>query len=424
MFQRIKNQQFFFIEAPDNNGYGLLYFPLAQKFCYPWKKKDLYKLQNIHEDDIKQLPEELLQAIRISSMVSGKINVETLPTIEDISRLTIIPGYNCNFNCQYCYARQTRRFSKKLDLANLYSAIDLFFSTTKCKNLTLAFTGGGEPCLEQDILFKAVEYAKQTLPPNIELTYSLTTNGSIIDSVLQDFLLQHNFSVRVSFDVIPNIQNVQRGHWELVDKNILQLLSAGIKTAIRSVLTHQSVDCLQDIVNLVEDRYYNLEYLDIEPAFDPTLSPAVLEKFLTSFRKNLFSVIFNTNRGKITVDSLILRMLRETGMLFCNGELCLLPGGGITWCHRVTPDAEYAEDFRYDNIKNGLLNINKEKFKNLCFQGSALRDACCSDCLAHWNCSGGCLLQNKLFSPEQKKIYCRFICDSLEEYLFEQQKEI
>ena len=59
MFQRIKNQQFFFIEAPDNNGYGLLYFPLAQKFCYPWKKKDLYKLQNIHEDDIKQLPEEL-----------------------------------------------------------------------------------------------------------------------------------------------------------------------------------------------------------------------------------------------------------------------------------------------------------------------------------------------------------------------------
>ena len=30
------------------------------------------------------------------------------------------------------------------------------------------------------------------------------------------------------------------------------------------------------------------------------------------------------------------------------------------------------------------------------------------------------ILQNKLFSPEQKKIYCRFICDSLEEYLFEQ----
>ena len=232
------------------------------------------------------------------------------------------------------------------------------------------------------------------------------------------------FSVRVSFDVIPNIQNVQRGHWEIVDKNILQLLSSGIKTAIRSVLTHQSVDCLQDIVNLVEERYSDLEYLDIEPVFEPTLSPSVLENFLTSFRKNLFSVIFNTNRGKITVDSLILRMLRETGMLFCSGELCLLPGGEITWCHRVTPDAEYAEDFLYGDIKNGLLNINKEKFKHLCFQGSALRDVSCSDCLAYWNCSGGCLLQNKLFSPEQKKIYCRFICDSLEEYLFKQQGEI
>jgi uncharacterized protein len=58
---------------------------------------------------------------------------------------------------------------------------------------------GGEPLLEFELLKNIVIYARESLK-NKELNYSITTNGTIIDYEIADYLYKEKFGVLVSID--------------------------------------------------------------------------------------------------------------------------------------------------------------------------------------------------------------------------------
>lgn len=415
----LKYQIFFLMESEDEHS-GLLYFPLARQQVIPWKIKDLDWLKTMMDTEPENLPDPLPDAIKTSKMVFASVDRSPFGAgLADVSRLTIIPGYACNFDCAYCYSRASRPASARMTLTALQHGIRSFFDVTSCKKTTVAFTGGGEPCLEPELICCGTSEAKKAAAKKrIDVVFTLTTNGSLINPNILSFLKQNNFLVRISFEVIPGLQNRQRGAWNTVHNNILRLMDQGIKTAVRCVLTPESAHHIPGIIALADQNYPALDYLDIEPAFDPSCPPEVLKVFLHDFRENLFETIRKRTAVIFPVNSLLLRIVGETGVCFCSGEFCILPEGGITWCHRVTPNSELYQDFVFGQINCSDVRVAPLKFRDLRSYGSFFRNEKCRKCFARWNCSGGCALQNRMFTVRQRDIYCDFIRETLIEYLF------
>ena len=415
----LKYQIFFLMKSGDRHS-GLLYFPLARQRAIPWTVKELEWLKTMMDTEPENLPAPLLDAVKNSRLVFASVDRNPFGAgLADLSRLTIIPGYTCNFDCTYCYSRASRPTPAHMTPATLQHGIRSFFDVTSCKKTTVAFTGGGEPCLERELIcFGTNEAQKAAAEKKIDVAFTLTTNGSLIDPNILSFLKQNNFLVRVSFEVIPELQNRQRGAWDAVHNNILRLMDQGIKTAVRCVLLPASVHHIPEIIALADQNYPALDYLDIEPAFDPAFPPKVLEAFLHDFRETLFESIRKRNTNLFPVNSLLLRIVGETGVCFCSGEFCILPEGGITWCHRATPNSELYQDFAFGKIDRFDVNIDLDKFLSLCSYGSLYQNEKCQKCFARWNCSGGCALQKHMFTVEQHDVYCDFIRETLIEYLF------
>ncbi len=124
---------------------------------------------------------------------------------------TILLTDKCNFECSYCYSQEARSKSiiKKEDLK---TAIDFLLENGKEKKFVrISYLGGGEPTIMWNLLTWAIEYSvKKATKENIKIVNSLTTNGSLLTKSKIDWLKKHNISISLSFDILPEIQNIQR----------------------------------------------------------------------------------------------------------------------------------------------------------------------------------------------------------------------
>ncbi len=131
---------------------------------------------------------------------------------EGIPMLCLVVSENCNFRCNYCIFSEhyynTRQHSKNdMDFITARRTIDYFLdmlnTSIKYNPRIEPYIGfyGGEPLLKWDLIKNTVAYIQQyhpTLTPKI--TYTITTNGYLLDQEKIDFMLNNNFFISVSFD--------------------------------------------------------------------------------------------------------------------------------------------------------------------------------------------------------------------------------
>ena len=152
--------------------------------------------------------EMLRQMIAIDSWDSPEVSVESFCTLH------LLLNEKCNFHCKYCYSAEGRS-SAELTMEQIELMLDYFLSGDRraVKNRTVMFMGGGEPMLSWPLVQTATLYAEQVAKEQgITLHLSLTTNGSIMDEQMLDFLKEHQFTVQISFEVLPDVQRKQRGN--------------------------------------------------------------------------------------------------------------------------------------------------------------------------------------------------------------------
>ena len=63
-----------------------------------------------------------------------------------------------------------------------------------------------------------------------------------------DFMKEHNFTVQISFEILPEIQNAQRGSYDAVAENLVRLTEKGINNYVRSTITELNVDRIPEMV--------------------------------------------------------------------------------------------------------------------------------------------------------------------------------
>lgn len=117
---------------------------------------------------------------------------------------------NCNLKCTYCaysdfYKGFDRRTRQNMKFINAKAVIDFVygFCKTNChisykKNINISFYGG-EPLLLIGVIQQILDYTKSLCNDNINFTYSMTTNGMLLDRYM-DILYENKFELLISLD--------------------------------------------------------------------------------------------------------------------------------------------------------------------------------------------------------------------------------
>ncbi len=349
-----------------------------------------------------------------SELLSGCAEMakeNTVATADDFLQLYVLPSFKCNFACSYCFSANGRA-TGEISFENLIAALDFFVSRQRIDTdrLSISYLGGGEPTLSWEKVKRGIEYA-DTLAARqgIKIYHTIVTNGSMLDRYMARFLREHDVLVRVSFEILPEIQALQRGQYDKVERGMHVLSMEGTRHMVRSMITPDNV-CLME--KMVEELHKKFPYVK-NVLFDPITSsatfnnPEITRKFYDLYFKHFLSARSLGKKLGIDVGNATLRNLDLIVDRYCAGEFCLTPDGAITICHQVSSPIEKGyDDFIYGKVVDGHLTIDREKFRFLKSRYTVYDSPRCNDCDVKWTCGGGCTQKRRQYSEDILDIVC------------------
>lgn len=138
---------------------------------------------------------------------------------------------NCNLRCEYCLysgGYKTRKHqNKRMNWITAKEAIDFLKAhSNEKKKVYIAFYGG-EPLLEFELIRKCVHYA-QSIMPGKEIEYSMTTNGTLLNKEVIEYLVKNNFKITVSIDGPKEVHDRSR-HFADTDKGSFDVILENLR---------------------------------------------------------------------------------------------------------------------------------------------------------------------------------------------------
>lgn len=337
----------------------------------------------------------------------------------DIKVLTILLNQICNFSCAYCYSAKGRS-KAALSLDTITAALDFFVTRDRGDYLQLVFSGGGDPLLSFDKFREAVDYAKVLAEKEgITLDVGVVTNGSLLKDETIDYLKSSDIGLVVSFDILPDVHNAQRSHYDVVASTIDKLLKSGMPIGIRSTITPLNVARQKEMVEELHRKFPQAGCVAFEAVINESLFPdtSSLREFYSAFVDNFFLARETGKALGIEVGNTEFMNAFISQERSCLGKFVLTPENRLTACSRISSSLEDHHDaFVYGRVENGKLLIDDSRYEEIMQEATAYNQECL-ECPARWNCGGGCLLARKSYSPEYFKEHCRFICKMTERAL-------
>lgn len=178
----------------------------------------------------------------------GINDVLTIDKMPDFDAYTIYLTRKCNFVCSYCFVDR-----KQCDSNVDYNDLLHFIRLRNKKNINIRFFGG-EPLIKLSIIKDWVKKFNLLLLEGFNLSYSIVTNGSLLDEETIDFLYKNRFIVVLSHELNTELQKNNR----IADDIVQNRTYENIKKLSKSKLNYRTmVRCMiepQTQVSLV-DRF-------------------------------------------------------------------------------------------------------------------------------------------------------------------------
>lgn len=368
-------------------------------------------------DDVKGLENALLDgtehAVLNKLLKCEDKSAATVATTDTFCTLHLLLNEKCNFHCRYCYSAEGRS-SQELDMRQVEIMLSYFLSSerTAVKERTVMFMGGGEPVLSWGLLEQATLFAARVArEQGMTVHFSLTTNGSIMSDEMLRFLKEHNFTVQISFEILPDVQNEQRGCYDTVADNLRRLTEYGISNYVRSTITEKNVDRIPEMVEHCHKQFPKVVKMSCQQVVDADYftSRAVVDDFFNRYFDSFQKGVKIAERYGITLRSSSSHLLNYSKReKFCYNLLCLTPSGTLTMCPDVSSPKE--KDYQASligEIKDNNIVFDQEAFERLS-KGSIHTIDKCKSCYARWNCGSGC--------PSSRRVYDAEIFDAICDY--------
>lgn len=107
--------------------------------------------------------------------------------------------FNCNLTCEYCFVH-CKSPHERMSLQTAQAAIDFLLGKAVFSNVVVTLIGG-EPLLEFELIKNLVPYTlEQASRRNLEITWAVTTNGTLLTKEILEFFAQHRINILISLD--------------------------------------------------------------------------------------------------------------------------------------------------------------------------------------------------------------------------------
>ncbi len=266
----------------------------------------------------------------------------------------------CNFDCKYCYIE--KRFKRKhifhdLNDEKMKRGVDLFlnYASTSNESPTIVFYGG-EPLLNKHVLYDTLDYIeenKNKIRGNQKLRLNLVTNGSLLDDITINKIVDFDIRTAISIDGPKEIHDSVRvyksgrGTYDQVINNYYKLKKTGTKHLYVSLTVgSHNIDRLKEICEFVATKLEprGVKFNFISPinahgnpyAFDIN---ANINKIFDAFDVLRDYGIFEDTIGR-KLEFFIKKISIQNGTPANGSQITLFPDGSIGPCEGL-PDERF-----------------------------------------------------------------------------------
>jgi uncharacterized protein len=327
-----------------------------------------------------------------------------------LQRIVLNVTNQCNLACTYCYEYSPDRIAQQegkpkymtADVAE--SAVDMLFKEAEERPKLHVTFFGGETLLNFPVMRSTVEYAeRRTAEMGKQIDFSLTTNATLLNEEIVDFLSAHKIGVTVSIDGDQELNDKMRvfhdgrGSYNVIAPKIKELLKRHRTNSIGARVTLSSQ--VADVV-----RIYR--HLTTELGFDSVgFSPATanpdrlyhigakkMDTILGGFAELAWEyrdfAVEGRQHGFTNVSDTLKELNSGVSKAYpCGAGVGLLgvgTAGDVSLCHRFV-DSPVG---KMGHVKNGGVDHEaRSQFLSTHHIGARYD---CHTCWARPVCSGGC----------------------------------
>lgn len=319
------------------------------------------------------------------------------------------PTNSCNLRCTYCYDKNnhnesdiklrekaTEIFLKQED--NILKSLSILFKDEKEPHIIFH---GGEPLL---IDTKVLDDFCYKLKELFNITFSIQTNGTLIDDKVIELFKKYNFKVGISLDGCNEYQNASRifpnglNSFKTILKKMKMLQENNVKFGLIMSITKAHTNGEKELYDFIGDNNFSC---NIRPVFssDPDIKVMSPEEYVNFFM-NLFDIWFNDESKKVRTHQILelyQALKNELDPNFyertCNNSnrcfkdfISLDIFSNLYACNRL-----YGIDkFYYGNLNSDSIDVINNKIDDLLEERNNSISNSCSNCEIIDKCYGGC----------------------------------
>ena len=356
--------------------------------------------------------EELVRELRLAHViVSGELVAAPLsnpPADFPLNALVLNITNQCNLACTYCYEFGADKIAtpqgkpKYMGLETAKASVDFLLAQSAARKSVHITFFGGETLMNYPLLKEVVLYADaQGAAAGKAVSYSLTTNATLLTPEIIAFLSDHAIGVTVSMDGPPDLQDKRRvyrsgkGSYAVIEPRLRALIANHRTRAITARVT--LTDGVNDVMRIYRHLKDDLGFHEV--GFAPVtsseqayaLGEGGMDSMLAQFRLLADEWLEYALRGEMhgfsNVSETISELIQGVNKSHpCGAGIGLLgvgPSGDLSPCHRFTD----ADTHSLGNIATGIDRSKQEAFLT---RGHVASKYDCQSCWARPLCAGGC----------------------------------
>lgn len=380
------------------------------------ERGDLNSIPDEYRRELKEKGVLIPKEMNEKELYSYMHNLQKYRT--DNMSYVILLTYACNLKCPYCYEGAGEAYTKTMDEETMNRVIKYIQKSKETYHYSSLDIGlyGGEPLLCKKSCIKVLDaLGNWSRDNNIKFTTNFTTNGTLLDEDIMEYMDKYRSTVQITLDGPKDIHDTKRvykdgrGTYDLIIENLKKLKRCkGIYTSVRIHLAMDNLDRIPELF-LELDR----EGLSNSDNFYRYIAPiTATTEFSCSYDRNTIhkkdSVAIHTNLWKelwdkgIDIGVLPKRNFPVYCGLTTNSSWAIDPYGDVykclEWCghkeHKVFSITEEGEQGEVSPKLYEIINRNPLHMEE------------CRDCIYLPMCSGGCASKAYFENGSYNSKYC------------------
>lgn len=205
---------------------------------------------------------------------------------------------NCNLRCTYCFYfdvsfnRNTYSYGN-MSFETLENTIRKLFDCVEYQ-VNFAFQGGEPTMRGINFYYKFHEYIEKYNVNNIKVSFSIQTNGTMLNKRWFDLFKKYNYLVGVSLDGTKDINDLfridirKKGTFDSILNNIKKLEQNNISYNILCVVNHEIAKNGKKVYEFFKSQ--NFKYMQFIPYLEPLKKEKLEDKNYGYFLDEVFNL--------------------------------------------------------------------------------------------------------------------------------------